>query len=238
MKQNMKRVRRGVSKPGLGNSSLVFGILTTALFLGMECDCFALQSTSVNRKRARGVLNKCNSIKFTSNDNDFDDDNDDDDDDDDDDVLNGGEDDAKLATKSLLELLSPTSSCSVNQMSGTDLAYIGDVVFELFVRSRHVWPSKRTSDLQNLVVGSVRAEYQSILFRKLKETFPLSAKEKQVMMRGRNAVIRSKNRRNPSAYQDSTALEALIGYVYINEPNRCRELLAWLETVIDEINDN
>ena len=59
-------------------------------------------------------------------------------------------------TKSLMELLSPISSCRVNQMSGTDLAYIGDVVFELFVRSRHVWPSKRTSDLQNTVVGLVR----------------------------------------------------------------------------------
>ncbi len=59
-------------------------------------------------------------------------------------------------TKTLLEFLSPMSSCSVNQMSGTDLAYVGDVVFELFVRSRHVWPSKRTSDLQNTVVGLVR----------------------------------------------------------------------------------
>mmetsp|Transcript_57070 Transcript_57070/g.64652 ORF Transcript_57070/g.64652 Transcript_57070/m.64652 type:complete len:226 (+) Transcript_57070:52-729(+) len=225
----MKKVR-GTSKHGLVNSSLVFGILTTLFFLSMECDCFALLSTSINRKRSRGVLNKSNNIKFSSTANDFDDNNQNDNDN----VCNGGDDDAKPTKKSLLELLSPSNSCSVNQMSGTDLAYIGDVVFELFVRSRHVWPSKRTSDLQNLVVGSVRAEYQSILFRKLKETFPLSAKEKQVMMRGRNAV-RSKNRRNPSAYQDATSLEALIGYVYITEPNRCQELLAWLETVIDEI---
>ncbi len=58
--------------------------------------------------------------------------------------------------KSLLEFLSPMSSCKVNQMSGTDLAYVGDAVFELFIRSRHVWPSKRTSDLQNTVVGIVR----------------------------------------------------------------------------------
>ena len=58
-------------------------------------------------------------------------------------------------SKSLVEFLSPSSSCRVNQMSGTDLAYIGDVVYELFVRSRHVWPSKRTTDLQNTVVGIV-----------------------------------------------------------------------------------
>ena len=52
-------------------------------------------------------------------------------------------------------------------------------------------------------------------------------------MRGRNSVTRSKNRRNPAAYQDSTALEALIGYIYINDKTRCEELLAWLETVVD-----
>jgi len=118
-------------------------------------------------------------------------------------------------------------------MSGTELAYIGDVVYELFVRSRHVWPSKRTSDLQNTVVGLVRAEHQSYLLRQLKESFPLSEKEKKVMMRGRNAVTKSKNRRNPAAYQDSTSLEALIGYIYITDKNRCQELLAWLESVVD-----
>ena len=85
--------------------------------------------------------------------------------------------------KSLLELFLPSEKCKVNQMSGTDLgalqlcrlfsrviplgkyltvvtiAYIGDVVFELFIRSRHVWPSKRTSDLQNLVVSIVRGKF-------------------------------------------------------------------------------
>uniref|UniRef100_A0A6T9ZTV0 RNase III domain-containing protein n=1 Tax=Pseudo-nitzschia delicatissima TaxID=44447 RepID=A0A6T9ZTV0_9STRA len=135
--------------------------------------------------------------------------------------------------KSLLEFLSPMTSCKVNQMSGTDLAYVGDVVFELFVRSRHVWPSKRTSDLQNTVVGLVRAEHQSHLLQQLKESFPLSEKENQVLMRGRNAVTKSKNRRNPAAYQDSTAFEALIGYIYITDKDRCRELLAWLESVVD-----
>eukprot|EP00536_Pseudo-nitzschia_multiseries_P000111 jgi/Psemu1/249212/estExt_Genewise1Plus.C_20270 len=132
-----------------------------------------------------------------------------------------------------MELLSPSSSCRVNQMSGTDLAYIGDAVFELFVRSRHVWPPKRTSDLQNTVVGLVRAEHQSFLLRQLKESFPLTDKESQVVMRGRNSVTKSKNRRNPAAYQDSTALEALVGYIYITDQNRCQELLSWLESVLD-----
>jgi ribonuclease-3 family protein len=60
---------------------------------------------------------------------------------------------------SLLDLLTPVESCNVDRMSGTDLAYIGDSVFELFIRSKYVWPSKRTSDLQHQVVGLVRGAY-------------------------------------------------------------------------------
>ena len=79
------------------------------------------------------------------------------------------------------------------------------------------------------------AEHQSHLLEQLKKDFPLSDKETQTMMRGRNAVTRSKNRRNPAAYQDSTAFECLLGYLYISDQSRCRELLNWLETVVDEL---
>ena len=60
----------------------------------------------------------------------------------------------------LQNILQPSQDCTVDRMSGTDLAYIGDVVYELFVRSRLVWPSKRTSDLQNQVVALVRGAYE------------------------------------------------------------------------------
>jgi ribonuclease-3 family protein len=52
----------------------------------------------------------------------------------------------------------PRKACDVGQMSTSDLAYIGDVVYELFIRSRTVWPAKRTSDLQLQVVALVRGE--------------------------------------------------------------------------------
>ena len=55
----------------------------------------------------------------------------------------------------------------------------------------------------------------------------------QIVSRGRNAVTKSKNRRNPAAYQDSTAFEALIGYLYITDPEgRCHDLFNFLETII------
>jgi hypothetical protein len=63
-----------------------------------------------------------------------------------------------LPSMSLEQLLSPRSDCDVTQMGPTGLAYVGDVVFELFVRSRMVWPTRRTSDLQEQVVSLVRGE--------------------------------------------------------------------------------
>jgi hypothetical protein len=57
------------------------------------------------------------------------------------------------------ELMSPISSAQPDQMSASSLAYLGDVVFELFIRSRYVWPQRRMPQLQNTVVSLVNGEY-------------------------------------------------------------------------------
>lgn len=134
---------------------------------------------------------------------------------------------------SLLKILSPPASCDVDQMSVTDLAYIGDCVYELMVRSHTVWPPKRTTDLQNKVVSLVRAEHQAVLVRKLRdnESIQLSPKEVQVLNRGRNGASSRNNRRgDPAAYQDATALEALIGYLHVTDQARCAEVLRWVQS--------
>ena len=56
------------------------------------------------------------------------------------------------------ELMSPVSSAQPDQMSASSLAYLCDVVFELFIRSRYVWPSRRMPQLQNTVVSLVNGE--------------------------------------------------------------------------------
>lgn len=53
------------------------------------------------------------------------------------------------------------------------------------------------------------------------------------MTRGRNAVTKSKNRRNPAAYQESTSFEAFIGYLYIKDQKRLTEILNWLDDKVD-----
>jgi hypothetical protein len=64
----------------------------------------------------------------------------------------------KSNDEKLYRLLRPDVSCDANRMSGTELAYVGDVVYELFVRSRAVWPPKRTMDLQQQVIALVRGK--------------------------------------------------------------------------------
>lgn len=71
-----------------------------------------------------------------------------------DDSFSGGGD--TIDPSGLLELMSPIDSVKPDEMSASTLAYLGDVVFELFIRSRYVWPERRMSDLQNKVVSIVR----------------------------------------------------------------------------------
>jgi len=140
------------------------------------------------------------------------------------------------------ELMSPIESVKPDQMSASSLAYLGDVVFELFVRSRYVWPSRRMSDLQNTVVAIVRAEAQSKLLQKLIESFPLTSTEQSVLARGRNANLTARKKGKSansgggaSAYQDSTAFEALVGYIYISDKQRFNELMSWIKLEYDEL---
>jgi len=60
--------------------------------------------------------------------------------------------------ESLAQLLLPCQECNPDQLSPSALAYIGDTVLELHARCRYIWPTRKMSDLQNVVVGVVRGE--------------------------------------------------------------------------------
>ena len=92
------------------------------------------------------------------------------------------------------------------------------------------------------------AEYQSDLLQSLKQqqeekctALPLilTTQELQVLNRGRNSAAgvasgRRGARKNPGAYQDATALEALLGYLYITDIDRCTLFLQWIRNNIEE----
>jgi len=115
---------------------------------------------------------------------------------------------------------------AVSQLSPTLLAYIGDAVYELYVRTRLLSPPRRISDYHAAVVERVRAESQAAYLQQLQAH--LTAAEQDIVRRGRNAASRAPRRLSPAIYQQATGLEALIGYLFLSDPARLNVLLAEL----------
>ncbi|MGB3692298.1 MAG: ribonuclease III domain-containing protein [Spirulinaceae cyanobacterium] len=117
-------------------------------------------------------------------------------------------------------------SVPVERLSPASLAYLGDAVYELYIRTHYLLPPKRLSTYHQKVVTQVRAETQA---NQLRSLIPYLTKfELEIVRRGRNASSKSPRRLSPDIYQQATALETLIGYLYISDPQRLNELLAKL----------
>lgn len=111
----------------------------------------------------------------------------------------------------------------LGQLSPAALAYIGDAVYELYVRTHYLLPPKRLSDYHRCVVAQVRAESQATCLQALEPY--LSEEEREIIRRGRNAATGKPRRLSPELYQQATSLETLIGYLYLQNPQRLNELL-------------
>jgi ribonuclease-3 family protein len=119
------------------------------------------------------------------------------------------------------------STDQINALSPTALAYVGDAVYELFIRGLLLMPPKRISNYHRQVVEQVRAEQQSQILEQL--TPLLNAGEQDMLRRGRNASSRGPKRLPMGIYQRATGFETLLGYLYLTNPERLAELLGQLQ---------
>ncbi len=117
-----------------------------------------------------------------------------------------------------------SSQTQIQQISPAALAYLGDAVYELYIRTCYLWPVKRSQTYHTQVVAQVRAESQAKIVQLL--TPLLTTAEKDILRRGRNAASRGPRRLNAEIYQQATSLETLIGYLYLTDPQRLTELLS------------
>lgn len=127
-------------------------------------------------------------------------------------------------------LFLPAGSLSVAEVQGLSpgaLAYLGDAVYELYIRTHYLTPPKRLQTYHHHVVSQVRAESQAQHLRSLQAY--LSAEELDILRRGRNATTGKPRRLDPEIYQQATSLETLMGYLYLTNPQRLTELLNYLE---------
>lgn len=132
---------------------------------------------------------------------------------------------ANSLSQILPEFLSLTEA-QLQQISPTALAYLGDAVYELYIRSRYLLPPKRSQAYHRLVVEQVRAETQALHLRSL--TPHLNSTELEIIRRGRNATTKHPKRVQPEIYQQATSLETLIGYLYLTDCQRLYHLLQQL----------
>lgn len=130
----------------------------------------------------------------------------------------------KLTNLKLEAIFTGVNSLSlVQRLSPAALAYIGDAVYELYVRTLYLLPPKRIADYHEQVVAEVRAETQAQYLERLE--FTLNDEEREILRRGRNATGTKPRRLAPEVYQQATSLETLIGYLYLTNPQRLQELL-------------
>ncbi len=118
-------------------------------------------------------------------------------------------------------------SPQLNQISPAALAYVGDAVYELYIRTHYLFPPKRVQVYHEQVVAQVRAESQAQHLRSLQPH--LTSIELEILKRGRNASSKGPKRLNPEIYQQATSLETLLGYLYLADPQRLMDLLAQLQ---------
>ena len=105
-------------------------------------------------------------------------------------------------------------------------AYVGDSVYELFIRTYLVNNSKMNPHKLHVeAIKYVKAKAQAEILENLQKF--LTDEEKDIVRRGRNAENHhiAKNA-NVADYAQSTAFEALIGYLYLSKNHtRLKEIL-------------
>ncbi len=102
------------------------------------------------------------------------------------------------------------------ELSPLLLAYVGDSVFEIIVRTYVVFEGTRHVKELNIVSDKmVNAKAQSDLYNRIKDI--LTEEEAAVYRRGRNAKISSSAKNATLAdYKRATGLESLFGYLYLS----------------------
>ena len=114
----------------------------------------------------------------------------------------------------------------VNLMPPLTWAYVGDCVYELYIRTKLVNETKlKPHALHIEAIKHVKAKAQAETLKRIYDD--LTEKEQEIVRRGRNAENHHlpKNA-NVQEYMYSTAFEALIGYIYLTkQDDRLKEIL-------------
>ena len=103
-----------------------------------------------------------------------------------------------------------------NMLPGSlELAYMGDAIYDLYVRERLLKKGGRVQAMHREAIRKVCAHAQAEALGRIEGE--LTEAEAGVVRRARNAQQKPPKNANPAEYHRATALEALIGYLYLTE---------------------
>lgn len=102
-------------------------------------------------------------------------------------------------------------------LSPLRLAYVGDAVYDLYVRTRLVFTGAKAGAMHRDAVRHVNAAAQARALGRVAHL--LTETEADVVRRGRNAHAHHgvPKRADPADYKQSTGLEALLGFLFLTD---------------------
>lgn len=118
---------------------------------------------------------------------------------------------------------SPSKEFVNQELSPRLLANLGDAVFELFERERQVTVSRNAAKMHKKVQTRVNAITQALILDQLQEH--LNEEENDIVRRARNVKPSTYRKIDQASYRKSTAFEALLGYLFLTNPQRLKEIL-------------
>ena len=129
------------------------------------------------------------------------------------------------------------TASNTKNINTTALAYIGDAVYEIYVRERVLQLEKVHVDhLHKLAINYVNNAGQAKAVKRMMNEDFLTEEEVSLVKRARNHKTASKPRNaDPVNYKLATAFEALIGWLHLDgRKERMEEIIFHAMEIIEE----
>lgn len=123
------------------------------------------------------------------------------------------------------------------QLNGLALAYVGDAVYETYIRQHLVAEGQtRPSQLHRLATYYVSAKAQAMLIEKMLEEKLLTEEEESFYRRGRNSKSQTSAKNTEiKSYRMSTGFESVMGYLHLTkQEERLEQLVQWCIQQVEE----
>lgn len=120
----------------------------------------------------------------------------------------------------------------MNEINLRNYAYLGDAVWELYIREKTILQTNNAKKLHQITTELVKTKFQCELLHSIDSY--LTQDEQEISKRARNLPIPVGRRNIQNEYRQATAFETLIGWWYLNDKNRYNEMIKNIDKFIEK----